>query len=226
MIAFLVVLLASIALAAAIPQNRGASPSKTASSKMPVTSNVAFHAAALAPSFLRSPPHKMLHLTASGLEIFVNGTTASYCPDQVGISCPPGNDTSFIGGITSPGLSMNVEVPGGQLVYVTPEGRVKYTQAHSASLDPPNSYTTGFSIDQSKRTARLIFSEPDPQGNFDKARSANFYACEPIEPWAPAGSWAVWAETKKFVFNDTCLAIAVYANLKTPVSGPEAWQYT
>jgi hypothetical protein len=91
-------------------------PSKASSSYAPVSSNVAFHAAALAPRFIRTPPHKKLDLTANGLAIWVNGTTASFCPDQVGIDCPPGNATSFIGGITSPGLSMNVEVPGGQLV--------------------------------------------------------------------------------------------------------------
>lgn len=38
---------------------------------------------------------------------------------------------------------MQVEVPGGQAVYIAPNGQVKYTQAHSAYM-PPGSIVGGW----------------------------------------------------------------------------------
>jgi hypothetical protein len=75
----------------------------------------------------------------------------------------------------------------------------------------------------------LTFTEPGAEGivsKEDESQENTFYACKPTEAGAPPSSWALWVETKAFVWNNTCLAIAVYANLKAPVLAAEAWEYT
>ncbi|KAF7506406.1 hypothetical protein GJ744_011760 [Endocarpon pusillum] len=84
-----------------------------------------------------SPIH-LLPMVAGGLGFQVGGGTSSYCPTVVGASCPPGNETVFVGG------SISVMVPGGQQQYVEVGGRIGYTQAHSASM-PVGAIPGGFS---------------------------------------------------------------------------------
>lgn len=45
----------------------------------------------------------------------------------------------------------NVEVPGGQQIYIAPNGAVAYTQAHSG-VTPPGSQFSGFSVNDGKLT--------------------------------------------------------------------------
>ncbi|KAL2155781.1 hypothetical protein VTH82DRAFT_523 [Thermothelomyces myriococcoides] len=80
-------------------------------------------------------------VTAASQHWVVNGETKSYCPDQVGENCPPGNETVIVsrGGT----VSMSVMVPGGQQAYLDQYWNMGYTQAHSAYI-PPGSITTGF----------------------------------------------------------------------------------
>lgn len=85
------------------------------------------------------PDVHLRSIEANDFQLWIGKPTASFCPQ--GVDCPPGNATSFAGG--EGGLSMNVEVPGGQLAYVAPDGTFGYTQAHSASL-PEGAITDGF----------------------------------------------------------------------------------
>ncbi|OGM45715.1 IgE-binding protein [Aspergillus bombycis] len=82
-----------------------------------------------------SPIH-FLPMTASGQKFYLGGETTSYCPISEG--CPPGNQTVFAPG----GYGLNVMVPGGQQVYVDPNGALSFTQAHSAYIPeaPPWDY--------------------------------------------------------------------------------------
>ncbi|KAJ6008829.1 hypothetical protein N7522_003845 [Penicillium canescens] len=81
-----------------------------------------------------SPIH-YLQLNAAGQKFWLGGTTASYCPSQVK-DCPAGNQTVFAPG----GTSMDTEVPGGQQVYIDPNGALSFTQAHSANIPAGSSY--------------------------------------------------------------------------------------
>jgi hypothetical protein len=83
-----------------------------------------------------SPIH-LLPMEAGGLGFHLGGGTGSYCPQSVGASCPPGNQTVFVGG------SISVLVPGGQQQYFESSGRVGYTQAHSIYM-PTGSIPGGF----------------------------------------------------------------------------------
>ncbi|KAF2012379.1 hypothetical protein BU24DRAFT_275815 [Aaosphaeria arxii CBS 175.79] len=89
-----------------------------------------------------SPVH-LLPLTARGGKFFLGGPgPSSYCPPQVGDGCPSGNTTVFAGGEET--LSLGVVVPGGQQVYVGPDGNLSYTSPHSA-YKPEGSIVDGWS---------------------------------------------------------------------------------
>src|SRR5438309_7217048 len=59
-----------------------------------------------------SPIH-LQSINAAGLKFWIGKSTSSYCPSEVVPDCPAGTDTVFAGGDGT--LSMDVEVPGGQL---------------------------------------------------------------------------------------------------------------
>jgi hypothetical protein len=82
-------------------------------------------------------------VTACGRHWTIDGKTRTYCPEQVGDNCPPGDDTAVNAGAGGDTASMNAMVPGGQQVYLDAYWNVGYTQAHSASI-PPGSLTSGF----------------------------------------------------------------------------------
>ncbi|KAL1793840.1 hypothetical protein ACET3X_007261 [Alternaria dauci] len=91
-----------------------------------------------------SPIH-LLPLTARGTKFYLGGgPPSSYCPaETIGAeNCPPGNTTVLAGGDVT--LGLGVVVPGGQQVYVAPDGALSYTVAHSAYI-PEGSHVDGFS---------------------------------------------------------------------------------
>ncbi|KAJ5373000.1 hypothetical protein N7517_005006 [Penicillium concentricum] len=94
-------------------------------SQPPAIPNPAFSVMAMRSA---SPIH-FAQLNAAGQKFYLGGETASYCPAQVS-NCPPGNQTVFAPG----GGSLDVMVPGGQQVYVDPNGALSFTQAHSANI--------------------------------------------------------------------------------------------
>ncbi|TGJ82819.1 hypothetical protein E0Z10_g5941 [Xylaria hypoxylon] len=91
-------------------------------------------------------------INASGGKFYINRNTSTYCPDGVsGLDCSlySGSSTTFVIGNGTTTMSLDVTVPGGQQVYLAPDGALSYTQAHSASM-PPGSNVTGFSREQSQ----------------------------------------------------------------------------
>jgi len=161
----------------------------------------------------------MKSVNASNLQWWVNKDTASYCPDVVQPNCPAGNDTSVAGGNET--LSMNVEVPGGQLVYVTPTGIIKYTQAHSAALDPPDSTTTGWHLQApvTRGFGQLTWSN----GN----GGSGFVACPSTDY---PGSWSIQTVIPGVDLSG-CESVDLLVPMLTEtgdfgVRGPGAWQYT
>ncbi|KAF3929094.1 hypothetical protein ABW20_dc0106607 [Dactylellina cionopaga] len=101
-------------------------------------------------------------LSATGREIWLGKKTTTYCPLSPASQCPKGKDTSFY--INSASSGMNTVVPGGQQLYIGPDGALGYTQAHSAST-PPGSIIAGFKILEDQGTFYLTHCE------------GGFYAC-------------------------------------------------
>lgn len=169
-----------------------------------------------------SPVH-LLPLTARGGKFYLGaGDPTSYCPaESIGAAnCPPGNTTVFAGGDKT--LSLGVVVPGGQQVYVAPDGSLSYTVAHSASI-PAGSIT-----DQFSRTAGTSFGYL----NFE----TGFVAC----PVGGAGTgYQVYGQTQTFEASSECLGFSaltcesstVFFRLRdanvnvASVDQPGAWQY-
>ncbi|KAI0542733.1 hypothetical protein GGR58DRAFT_496839 [Xylaria digitata] len=98
-------------------------------------------------------------INASGGKFYVNRNTSTYCPDGVsGLDCSAysGTGTTFVIGNGTTTMSLDVSVPGGQQVYVAPDGSLSYTQAHSAAM-PPGSLVTGFSRERSEAFGAPVY---------------------------------------------------------------------
>ena len=81
-------------------------------------------------------------INANDNGFYINGLpTRTYCPNTVN-DCPDGNVT-VLATSGSGTVSMDVQVPGGQQVYIAPDGSLNYTTANSASK-PTGSIQTGF----------------------------------------------------------------------------------
>ncbi|KAF4831949.1 putative secreted protein [Colletotrichum tropicale] len=127
-----------------------------------------------------SPASRAIHgkpVNASGRR-FIVGLDApmSYCPDVARDSCPPGNITTVDGLLTG----MMVMVPGGQNIYVDPEGFVGFTQAHSASVPANSTMMKGFHRTTAKPSSPCDAERPTDLLDFcdpKNAASKGVYAC-------------------------------------------------
>ncbi|KAF3921984.1 hypothetical protein ABW20_dc0104473 [Dactylellina cionopaga] len=113
---------------------------------------------------------------ASGQKFYIGlERPSSYCPTPP-VSpkdCPSGNSTSLAWNEYGP--YMNVLVPGGQRLYIAPDGSLSYTQAHSASM-PPGSITEGFTLGPKQENTLRSISHT----------SGGFIACpvkKNVGPW-------------------------------------------
>jgi len=154
-------------------------------------------------------PIQYLALNAAGQKFWLGGNTASYCPTTVN-PCPPGNVTVILGG-----YSMDTEVPGGQQIYVAPDGSLSFTQAHSIYI-PTGSALGPFTV-----TAGV----PDARYSFTGWGASGFMAC-PNTASDPT-SWQVFAALQNATVptknvND-CLGFDALA-LNYTGTVP-AWQY-
>jgi hypothetical protein len=150
-------------------------------------------------------------VTAAGQHWLLDGETSSYCPEQVGSACPPGNTTVIV---ASEGrASMSVMVPGGQQAYLDPYWNMAYTQAHSAYI-PSGSVVTGLVAYQGGGFINL-------NGN-----GWGWVACPPRAS-GPAGSaWNLVAKnaTNAYMLNE-CSPVNLKVNT-LPGGTLGAWQYT
>jgi hypothetical protein len=126
---------------------------------------------------------------------------------------------------------MNAEVPGGQLVYITPHGRLKYTQAHSAGHSPPSSTLTGFTLKSpvTRGFGQLLWGAPGAPGGFMACPGPNVEGGD--NEVLAEGGWAVYARTAGFVERKGCVGVDLAVPMVTEtedfgVRGVEAWQYT
>ncbi|KAI0192776.1 hypothetical protein F4808DRAFT_442742 [Astrocystis sublimbata] len=144
-------------------------------------------------------------INASGGKFYISETASTYCPEGTeGLDCADyaGTGTTFaVSGATT--LSLDVTVPGGQQVYVAPDGALSYTQAHSAAI-PADSVLIGFS--------RL------ENGNL-KSEGRQFFLCSVEEEEAEAVNYQIYVSDQAL---ESCTVTEVTTS--APASG-NVWQY-
>jgi len=148
-----------------------------------------------------SPIH-LQSINANDLGFWIGKSTQSFCPSDVS-DCPPGEDTAFVGGDVT--LSLDVEVPGGQQVYVASSGALMFTAPHSAAI-PEGATLTGFTKSEGPSFGVLSWD-------------SGFLACPTGGP--DVGPWQIFGAIDGF--NSTgCLGFDALAPNGTGVA---AWEY-
>ncbi|GES58098.1 hypothetical protein ATEIFO6365_0004024900 [Aspergillus terreus] len=151
-------------------------------------------------------------LNANGGSFWTGKPTSSYCPDTVP-QCKTVNATSFT--VQDDKVFLNAAVPGGQQVYVSPQGQLTYTQPHSAYI-PTGSLT---SLASWSAASGASFLNP----------FLTFWLCNTE---AHPNAWSVWLEytngTTGSITNNgsngsnACTRIALEAK---PYKGDAAWEF-
>lgn len=160
------------------------------------------------------------HCTRTNDHPGIGKETATYCPLDSG--CPVGNETLFVATKETKTLSMAVEVPGGQNVYVNPkDGAIGYTQAHSGGM-PEGAIQKAF-----------VYTPPEAGASFGTlnfkrdGKDRGFMACS-VKGDFEKGPWKVHANLARVDFDkNACEGFDALA-----VTGPkkgkqvDAWQYS
>ncbi|KAH8601932.1 hypothetical protein B0O99DRAFT_501190 [Bisporella sp. PMI_857] len=159
-----------------------------------------------------NPNVHLRSIVANGQRFWIGKETATYCPVIENLDCSQlGNSTSVVAQpLTESGLSLNVIVPGGQQAYVTSDGQLGYTIAHSAAA-PEGSVRVPFlyTPQSSENTVgNLAFN-----GN-------GFNAC----PTETEGVYQIYAVGAPAFVRTDCIGI----NVATSSSGTitPAWQFS
>lgn len=160
-------------------------------------------------------------ISANNYGFYIDGPpTASFCPDTVS-DCPPGN-TTVLGTSGTGTVYMNTEVPGGQFVYISPDGSLNYTIAHSGFM-PTGSLTKGFKYvsDYGENT----FGSLDFNPNGTATTVFDFLACPATAPHGSSDGYAVKYAFKDVEYSEDCVKIGLITYVKNG-SEPAAWQYS
>ncbi|KAI1809012.1 hypothetical protein GGS20DRAFT_468080 [Poronia punctata] len=151
-------------------------------------------------------------LNARGGKFYVNEDGNPYCPDGVAsLDCSQfnGRETNLVVGGDTGTASLDVTVPGGQQVYLAPDGSLSFTQAHSAYI-PEGSTISGFYLD-------TIDGEGPSPFLFNDDRT--WYLC-------PVGDGSLPQIPYQVVASEEPLEECVRVEIKTytPEGGP-VWQF-
>ncbi|KAL8685469.1 MAG: hypothetical protein Q9218_007740 [Villophora microphyllina] len=165
-----------------------------------------------------SPIH-LQSINANGQAFWVGKNTTTYCPLTNQTECPPGTETVFAVG--SGGASLDIEVPGGQRIYVSSTGALGFTQAHSG-LIPDGAALQTFNA--------TMGPENGPLGHFtfEGLGATGFIAC-PVSKGK--GPYQVFADVKGLKDGDVpskCKEDCLGFDALTAPFGQEAsaWQYS
>jgi hypothetical protein len=90
-------------------------------------------------------------------------------------------------------LSLGVNVPGGQQVYIASDGEMSYTSAHSANI-PGDAVRDGWSKTGCDNSGKLSFK-------------GGLYACP------GDNGYQVYGQTSTVPFNDQCLGFEALASM-------------
>ncbi|OJJ50235.1 hypothetical protein ASPZODRAFT_49437, partial [Penicilliopsis zonata CBS 506.65] len=147
-----------------------------------------------------------LTMTAADSAFWLGGVTSSYCPETV-TDCPAGNQTVLVDGV-----ALDVEVPGGQQIYVNPLGALSYTVPHSAYI-PANSSVGPFVYTPGAGWGHYTFTGWGASG---------FMACPTLD-----NKWQVFAAVQNATVPsgnvDDCLGFDALANVYD--GDVAAWEY-
>jgi hypothetical protein len=152
-----------------------------------------------------SPIH-LRSLTARGGKFYLGGgPPSSYCPIEIvgAENCPSGDTTILEGGDSR--LSLGVVVPGGQQVYVGPDGALSYTVAHSSYI-PEGSDSTSF--------RRTTPANGNAFGylNYD----TGFVACPAAE--GEGDAYQVFGQIATSSFGNDCIGFSALTSMFTSSS--------
>ncbi|GIK00732.1 hypothetical protein Aspvir_004761 [Aspergillus viridinutans] len=150
-------------------------------------------------------------LNANAGAFWIGKPSAPYCPKNVTVvDCPAVNTTSFVAQGSK--LFLNAVVPGGQQVYISPQGQLTYTVPHSGYI-PAGSLAD-----------LPIFSTNSFLNPF-----LTLWLCSVDKD---AKQWKVWAEyrnaTTGAITNNgsngqnACTRISLETQ---PYKGPKAWEF-
>ncbi|KAF9884488.1 hypothetical protein FE257_001749 [Aspergillus nanangensis] len=152
-------------------------------------------------------------LNANAGSFWTGKPTSSFCPETVP-GCKLANATSFLA--QDGQLFLNTAVPGGQQVYISPQGQLTYTPPHSAAI-PTGSLTN-------------LVSWSGDSGDSFLNPFLTYWLCNTD---ADATSWSVWLEytngTTGSITNagsdgvNACTRIALEA---MPYRGAGAWEFS
>lgn len=158
-----------------------------------------------------SPIH-LRPIEASNQYFYIGKKTTSYCPQEEVGACPVGNVTSVVVG-GGEGASMNVEVPGGQIIYVMRTGALAFTPAHAEGEASVNNGTTdGFSYTRGARGFPDRF----------RFQGWSWFACAVKGADVKVGPWQVFADVPG---SDVRGCIDFDALGEVYTKGATAWQY-
>ncbi|KAI4241877.1 MAG: hypothetical protein L6R40_004276 [Gallowayella cf. fulva] len=168
-----------------------------------------------------SPVH-LQSVNANGQAFWIGKDTATYCPLNPASQCPPGNLTVFAAG--NGGASLYDVVPGGQQIYVAPNGKLSYTQAHSGYI-PPGSAVQTFNATKGTVNGQL------GSFTFKGLGGSGFLACPSKKSKTNGYPYQVFVDVAALSDKDVpsgckkdCLG---FSALTAPYDGqPAAWQYT
>lgn len=172
----------------------------------------AFVVSAVAAPTPRSPSYFTITVTSpgafvDGLELTARagrlqlgaGPPNSYCPPDVACS---GQYTVFEGGYST--LNLGVLAPGGQQVYVGPNGVLQYTAAGMTYI-PTGSIVDKFSRTQADETTGTLEFAP------------GFVAC----PWGEGRMWQVYGRLEGIQYTG-CVEVDLITHKHAE---PGAWKY-
>ncbi|CAF9934088.1 MAG: hypothetical protein HETSPECPRED_009102 [Heterodermia speciosa] len=164
-----------------------------------------------------SPIH-LKPVNAQRNHFYIGNATQTFCPQQPDVTCPiPGNTTVLQ--TTSRGYcNLDVEVPGGQHVYVAANGALAYTVPNS-NIVPKGAHSRSFALDRTSGT-RSSFTYSGT------GKASGWLAC-PVA----AAVYQIFANVELEDQNvpqknvSACIALdALTTNYTLP--GAAAWQYT
>ncbi|KAF4631471.1 hypothetical protein G7Y89_g6668 [Cudoniella acicularis] len=154
-------------------------------------------------------------INANGGGFYIGKSPSSYCPTGItGLNCTlyPGASTVLVTGGTAPNMtvSLDVAVPGGQQVFVAPNGALSYTPPHS-TFAPTGSIFDGFD-----RFISNAGGGPTPL----YFESNNFGAC-PVT--GESGVYQVFA--RAVASSETLGNCTVFEMRTYTADGVVAWEY-
>ncbi|KAJ8061415.1 hypothetical protein OCU04_009236 [Sclerotinia nivalis] len=135
--------------------------------------------------------------------LWIGKETSTYCPLASG--CPAGKWTNFVAGEDT--LDLNVEVPGGQQVYVADSYAVSFTAPHSADTHGGKAAGWKYTAGEGSNLGSLSFTD------------YGFIACASTD----VGTYQVFL-TPGGEGTGNCTSIAV-ATVPSSDVGASAWEY-